>query len=320
MQRRATTTRWSKARNVDHNTSVNNYNTVFSTVKSQNKKSTLSQYHTIDTRSFSTMVKKCCASCCGGPAHQVRADDCMCGCGYLNGPFQIMLGQLFLLCGCFFSLAAMGDCAFVETAIPVTVYTTIAGEGFTRSATRLGFFMYENETGYCYYWTDGYFATVEEQIQYYINNVLGNGWFASINMASTAVCVAFLFFLYVTSYCCSAQIRPFRFTTGFFIGIVLVVFQGLTFLVYQSEWCDIYQCSFGRSAGFSVGAAVCFLLSGIMWCMTSDYPGEEGAAAFATDNNKSMDGAEQGAVEVEHGEEPSYAVTGTEGQNQWQTY
>mmetsp|Transcript_3658 Transcript_3658/g.8832 ORF Transcript_3658/g.8832 Transcript_3658/m.8832 type:complete len:314 (-) Transcript_3658:1281-2222(-) len=233
------------------------------------------------------MAKKCCCSAgSGGNGNNdqtpLRADECMCGCGYLNGPFQVIIGQLLLLCGFMFSIAAAGDCAFVETAVPVNVFTSeLDGQG-QRVATKLGFFMYENsETQYCYYWSDNSFASIEDQIDFYINNVLGPDWFQPLNLAWAATSVSFLFFLYVTSYCCSAQIRPFRFCTGVFIGIVIVVFQGLAFLVYDSQWCETYQCSFGRSAGFAVGAATCFFLSGIMWCMTKDYPGADAAAASA---------------------------------------
>ena len=300
------------------------------------------------------MAKKCCCSAAGSNGDQppLRADECMCGCGYLNGPFQVMVGQLLLLCGFMFSIAAAGDCAFVETAVPVEVFASepdANGQGFQRVATRLGFFMYENsETQYCYYWSDNSFASIQDQIDFYINNVLGPDWFQPLNLAWAATSVSFLFFLYVTSYCCSAQIRPFRYMTGVFIGIVITVFQGLAFLVYDSQWCETYQCSFGRSAGFAVGAATCFFLSGIMWCMTKDYPGADAAAyggtAFGTvqqqDVNMMNEQMEAGGqqqqppdaeiVEIDpsYPDAPSVAVTGMEGTaggdgqspKAWQTY
>jgi hypothetical protein len=36
------------------------------------------------------------------------------GCGYLNGAGPVLISQMMVLCGFFFSLAALGDCSFVE--------------------------------------------------------------------------------------------------------------------------------------------------------------------------------------------------------------
>lgn len=241
----------------------------------------------------------------------------MCGCGYLNGPFQIVFGQLFMFGGLLFSLAATGDCAFVETVIPVPVYTSEDDLGdFTKLANRLGMFTYENlDDGYCYHWTDTSFATIEDQVQYYIKNVLGPDWNSSINLASAATVISFLIFVYLTSYCCSSHIRPFRYVAGFFIAVILTLFQGLALLVYRSDWCDQYQCSFGRSAIFAVVALVCFLFSGIIWCLTTDYPGASATTDTTTNNNKGtemwVDPEDQTTVAVEHLGEP-FAVTGTE--------
>lgn len=257
-----------------------------------------------------------------------------------------------LLSGFFLSIAAAGDCAFVNTEVPVPVFTaTTSSSGGNndvapaiRLANKLGFFMYTNiDTGQCYYWSDNTFATIEDQITFYINNVLGSDWYQSINLAWSATSVSLLFFLYAISYCCSSQVRPVRYVLGIFIGIVVVVFQGLCFLVYGSEWCDRYQCTFGRSAGFAVGAATCFLLSGIMWCLTTDYPGEDsiGIASdgavrqqyqqqqYNSDDMETGDMPELQVVDIDNNTELAFAVIGTEGgaggggqqsPNAWQTY
>merc|ERR1712238_406219 len=87
-----------------------------------------------------------------------------------------------------------------------------------------------------------------------------------------------LVFLYVMSYCCSTQIFAIRFFTGLFISIVLTLLQGLgTYLVYASQWCNETDtfCTIGRSTIFSIVASCCYFLSGLLFIVTSDYPGKQ---------------------------------------------
>jgi hypothetical protein len=60
---------------------------------------------------------------------------------------------------------------------------------------------------------------------------------------------------------------------GICLSVVLVTLQACTFIAYKSDFCDKYNCSFSRTAGFSIGAIVCYLISGTAFFLSSDYPG-----------------------------------------------
>ena len=61
---------------------------------------------------------------------------------------------------------------------------------------------------------------------------------------------------------CTAQFKGLRYTVGCVLVIGCCLFQCLSFLVFGDQFCKIYQCKFGRSAGFSVGAAACYFVAG----------------------------------------------------------
>jgi hypothetical protein len=175
----------------------------------------------------------------------------------------------------------IGDCNFVELGEPIQVRQ----DGVM--ATELGLLSYtEMDTGKCYYWTDiivtnttgSRFPLVpldgDKQLEYYVRNVLGRQWYPSIVLATTAVVISLLWFIYVSSFCCSTHVRGLRMFTGFMIAIVFVSIQGLTFLALSTSWCDNNQCVTGRTAGFTYAACVCFFLSGCAFFFMSDFPGE----------------------------------------------
>ena len=94
--------------------------------------------------------------------------------------------------------------------------------------------------------------------------------FASHRMKTTTV--SFSFFSTI-SFCCSAQIKCCRYLNGFCLSVVLVILQACTFIAYTSEFCDKYNCSFSRTAGYSIGAIACYIIAGIAFFLSSDYPG-----------------------------------------------
>lgn len=200
-----------------------------------------------------------------------------------------MLAQFLLFCGFWFSMAVLGDCAFVEVSEPIQVRQDGA------MATKLGMFSYtEMDTGRCYYWTDAIFrnGTVgipiseEQQLEFYVQDVLGEQWYGTLSLAATAVVISLLWFLYVTSYCCSTQILPVRLFTGFMIAVVFVAVQGLTFLVLSSDWCSDFQCKRGRTAGFSIASMAAFFISGCSFFFMTNYPGHASLAMLQEEHHQ----------------------------------
>jgi hypothetical protein len=107
------------------------------------------------------------------------------------------------------------------------------------------------------------------------------------------------------SFICSSQVRGVRYFNSFILSVVLVICQGLTLLVFRSDLCNEYGCTFSRGAGFSVAAVACFFLAGICFLFTKDYPGDRvvespaatGAVAVAS---KDMPGAYDEEVVVKY--------------------
>jgi hypothetical protein len=122
----------------------------------------------------------------------------------------------------------------------------------------------------CYWYDFGF--NPENQVQIYIN-LLGEDWEIARVLGGISTTLSFYFLCYSTSYICSAQVRGVRYFNSFLLSVVLVTCQGLTFLVFTSELCQDYGCTFSRSAGFSIAAMICFLLAGICFLFTHDYPG-----------------------------------------------
>ncbi|KAL3905256.1 MAG: hypothetical protein SGILL_009749, partial [Bacillariaceae sp.] len=195
-------------------------------------------------------------------------------CGYRNGVFQVLMAQFLLFCGFWFATATMGDCSFIEVASPIVVRQDGA------MASRIGLLSYTDmETGQCYYWSDtivvdGRVIFGDLQIEHYVETVLGREWFPTIALGIATVFVSLMCFFYVTSYCCSTQVRGVRMFTGFFVAIVVVILEGLIFLVLGSDWCKDNQCETSRSAGFAIAAIAAFFLSGSAFFFMSNYPGQ----------------------------------------------
>jgi hypothetical protein len=112
-----------------------------------------------------------------------------------------------------------------------------------------------------------------DQIKLYWH-ILGRTWQIAGVVALLSTVFSILFFLYTTSFCCSAQVLPIRYLNGIFLSVFLELIQGSTFVVFGSNFCDENGCSSSRSAGFSVGAILCFFFAGMAFLLTSDYPGD----------------------------------------------
>lgn len=209
---------------------------------------------------------------------------------------------------------ALGDCSFVKVpggAVVPAIYTlfpSITKDMQQSDATTtttdtlpllgMGFYTFERANQNCYWYTD---KTLDnESIFGTYKELLGNDWNAARAIGSATPLLAFLIWVYMLSYTCSAQPRIFRYATSFALSIVLVILQGLTFMVNGSSWCSNYSCEFSRSGGFSVGATVCFFLSGLCFFYTSDYPGNQRGAGDVVDKDEeqpeaAVDDAEKSA-------------------------
>jgi len=195
----------------------------------------------------------------------------MCGCGYLNGMCAIFVAQFFTLLGAILSLATMIDCSFATT----DQYTFNFKNGLNIESQGVGFIYFEKSDGHCYWYNDTGRDYTENQLQVYWN-ILGDTW--AIATILTWFCAAFswYFFLYSISFCCSSQIKCCRYLNGFVLSVVLSICQACTFIVYGSEFCNDNGCSFSRGSGVSIGAILCYMIAGMGFFLSSDYPGNDG--------------------------------------------
>jgi len=193
----------------------------------------------------------------------------MCGFGYLNGGLQIATAQCFLIVGSFFSVASLGDCSFVKIDSDLKFVL-----GPTKTSNTFGYLTFEDAfDGRCYWYDDGG-ATSQQQIESYWD-FLGSDFNLTRIFAMIAAGGGWLQFLYSVTLCCSSHKRHFRDLQFFLVSIVLTLFQGLTLLIFNSDFCEEYTCTFGRSAGFSGAACACYFMAGAMYRAMSDYPGDE---------------------------------------------
>ncbi|CAJ1946431.1 unnamed protein product [Cylindrotheca closterium] len=217
------------------------------------------------------MVSSSCSPivCCTSSKEPKTRDECMCGFGYLNGGLQVAAAQCFLILGSFFSIASLGDCAFVKIDEDLRFVL-----GPTKTSNTFGYLTFEDAfDGRCY-WYDDAGATSQTQLKEYWD-FLGNGFNLTRIFAMIGAAGGWLQFFYSTTFCCSSQTRRLRYLQFFLVSVVLTVFQGLTLLIFSSEFCEEYTCTFGRSAGFSGASCACYFMAGAMYLTMSDYPGDE---------------------------------------------
>ena len=187
----------------------------------------------------------------------------------------------------------MGDCAFAELDEPFIPEGNPeslpeGGGPILPAFQRVGYITFESLDGQCYWYNDAPTGSdvLDQMSAYY--DYLGSDWQAGRVLAVIAVCIAWLVFMYSISFCCSSQVRAVRYFIGFVLSILLTIFQGMTFFVFGTKFCDENGCRFSRSAGFSIGAMVSYFIAGIFFFLTSDYPGAE-ALSRVTNTNEGAD-------------------------------
>jgi hypothetical protein len=233
------------------------------------------------------MAKKCC-----GSYDPPKADEFICGCGYLNGMCPVITSQILLLIAVVFAVTALFDCSFVEILEPIEVSPRSGGY----TSRRLGMLTFQMENGQCHRWNDE-FISVETQVQFYTDVVLGPDWQPSTRMAESTLIIGGILLLYMTSYCCSSQVSPIRLAIGTILTLLCMIQLCLSFMVYISSWCEEKFCYFSRSAAFSIAAAICFFFAGCAFCTTTDYPGEVSLVlASAESGQKDMMDVNDGAM------------------------
>mmetsp|Transcript_4112 Transcript_4112/g.4663 ORF Transcript_4112/g.4663 Transcript_4112/m.4663 type:complete len:465 (-) Transcript_4112:274-1668(-) len=224
------------------------------------------------------MPNTCCHNDKGGS--YVSNDTCMCGgCSYFNGWAPIVGVQLLAMIGMFFSIAAFGDCSFMELNERLFFPPDMFEENFKDNSDLpievtqtqfVGFLTWKKLDGSCYWYNSG--VNPEEQIKTFVVDILGRDWEIPRIFSGLSASLSFLFFCYLLSFTCSSQTRGVRYFNTVFLCLILTTLQGLTFYD-NSTFCEEYICTYSRSAGFSAAAIGCFFLSGLCFCCTHDYSG-----------------------------------------------
>jgi hypothetical protein len=208
--------------------------------------------------------------------------DCVGCCRYPNGPIQLILAQILLFLGLMFSIEAMIDCRFVDATIesvPKPLPETLETYLPTGSRRGLGFFFWELENGECSWDLDD--DLTDDLIEDYID-FLGGDWRAPRGMGITALTLSFVIWIWILVFSCVAHLRPVRYVVAALCLLILVAFQAVTFAVVTSDFCDDADCKMGRGARFSIGAIVCFFLTGHLFIVMRDHPGDANTAVTVT--------------------------------------
>lgn len=174
-----------------------------------------------------------------------------------------------LCLGFFFSLAALGDCSFVSVSPVISL--VLESESEMSLATGLGFIFFERPDGNCNWYNEG--VDAESQITDYWE-FLGSDWAVARALGGVGATGGFIFFLFSLLMCCSSCFLALRVFTAFLLLVALTLCQCMTFMVFSSDVCTENECQFSRAAGWSVGAAACYSLSGFCHVLMRDYPGQ----------------------------------------------
>jgi hypothetical protein len=87
------------------------------------------------------------------------------------------------------------------------------------------------------------------------------------------------------TFCCSSQVKMIRFAIGFFMAGIVTIIQASTFIVYGETFCQQNNCSFSRGSGTSIAAMASYVMAGMGFFFSSDYPGVKALE----DNNSNND-------------------------------
>jgi len=218
------------------------------------------------------MPRTCCSCYDDKEEYPISNDTCMCGCVYLNGWAAVLSVQLLAFIGMLFSVATLGDCSFMELENRL-FFPLDMDENLPLKVTQtqsVGFLTWKMLDGSCYFYFDG--SDKRGQLEEF-QDILGKNWEVARLVAMLSACLSFVFFCYLLSFTCSSQVRGVRYFNTVFLSVVLTGLQGITFLSFDSSFCEEYGCIFSRSAGFSVASMACFFLSGLCFFCTTDYPG-----------------------------------------------
>lgn len=169
-------------------------------------------------------------------------------------------------------MAAFGDCSLVTVDPGISVTEKSVGD---LTVDRIGLLTFARPgMSTCYWYEDG--NDPESQLQKYFN-YLGDDWYFLRIYAAVGASGGAFFFLYTLSMCCSSHVKALRAVIAFMLCVALALFQCLIFLVFTTDLCSEHECTFSRSAGWSVGAALCYFVSGVCYLLMSDYPGQKTA-------------------------------------------
>jgi hypothetical protein len=154
----------------------------------------------------------------------------------------------------------------------------------------LGYYTFQLPNKGCYWYSN---RTLDNPgvLRAYVG-VLGDAWSLGRAVGTTASALALLLWGYMMSYICTAQARPFRYALVLALCTVLVTIQGLTLTIVGSSWCKTQKCSLSRSAGFSIGAMVCYFVAGVSFFFTRDYSLSDEAKS-----NRNMESGDDGVQE-----------------------
>lgn len=238
---------------------------------------------------------------------------CMC-CGYPNGPFQLVFAQILLLAAIVLNWASLADCEFVTATVdgfnlPDFIPTGVWSDGARRG---LGFFTWEALDGSCFW--DGY----NEDIAEWYFDILDDGWRAGRILGGMVFGFAWMLWPWSLSFTCSSQPKILRYALAAILVLICTPFQLSTLAAMGSSFCDEHECEIGRSAVMAIVSGLCFLISGVLFLMTKDYPGQQRddhkpgySAGQVVEQDEEML-VESGAVEhvLVPAEEPAASVGG----------
>jgi hypothetical protein len=210
------------------------------------------------------------------------ACDCVGCCRYPNGPVPLILAQILLFLGFMFSIESMIDCRFVDATIesvPKPIPEPLATYLPTDSRRGLGFFFWELENGECSWDLDD--DLTDDLVEDYID-FLGGDWRVPRGMGVTVITLSCIIWIWILTFSCVAHLRPVRYVVAALCLFILVAFQAVTFAVVTSDFCDDADCKMGRGARFSIGAIVCFFLTGHLFLVMRDHPGDTNTAGTVT--------------------------------------
>eukprot|EP00531_Pseudo-nitzschia_arenysensis_P002763 CAMPEP_0116153114 /NCGR_PEP_ID=MMETSP0329-20121206/21048_1 /TAXON_ID=697910 /ORGANISM="Pseudo-nitzschia arenysensis, Strain B593" /LENGTH=291 /DNA_ID=CAMNT_0003649953 /DNA_START=188 /DNA_END=1065 /DNA_ORIENTATION=+ len=209
------------------------------------------------------------------------------GAAYLNGGWPIFLGQFFSLMAGLLSVGTIIDCSFAtidETTIDL-------GEDLQIEAGGVGFLFVQKSDGHCYWYNYAADEHPEDKLQAYWS-ILGTPWEVAAILTWACASLSSFFFLYSISFCCSSQIKQVRYLIGFIMAGIMFICQACTFIVYAENFCQKHNCSFSRGSGISLASMVCYLIAGLGFFNSKDYPGESILDKLEEQNKKTYDDEE----------------------------